>query len=193
MLLKNLSDKRLILASKSPRRQQLLKGLEVAFEIRTKDVDESWPATMVRSEVAAYVAEKKADAFAAELQPNEVLITSDTTVVLGDVLLEKPKDRADGLRMLQTINGRMHVVYTGVCVQTTLRRETFTDATEVHMAELSNAEIEHYFDTYKPYDKAGAYGAQEFMGYVGVAKLVGSYFTVMGLPLHRLYQVLKTF
>lgn len=193
MLLPNLRGKSLILASKSPRRQELLKGLEVHFEIRTREIDESWPSEMDRSKVAEFVAGKKADAFADELEPNDVLITSDTTVYLEGDILEKPVDRADALRMLTALNGKTHTVYTGVCIQGQGRRVSFTDATHVTFAELTPEELSHYVDVYKPYDKAGAYGAQEFMGYVGIEKLEGSYFNVMGLPLHRLYQELKSF
>ena len=193
MLLPNLRGKSLILASKSPRRQDLLKGLEVEFEIRARDVDESWPPDMDLTQVAEFVAGKKADVFQDELQPHEVLITSDTTVYLQGRILEKPHDRAHALEMLTAMNGQTHTVYTGVCVSTTNKRVAFTDATHVTFAQLTAEELEHYIDTYKPYDKAGAYGAQEFMGYVGIEKLEGSYFNVMGLPLHRLYQVLKGF
>ncbi len=193
MLLPNLQDKHLILASKSPRRQALLKGLEVDFEIRTRDTDESWPQDMDRTKVAEYIAKKKAAAFDGELKPKEVLITSDTTVYLKGELLEKPVDRADALRMLGELNGQTHTVYTAVCITTTQKQVVFTDATHVTFARMTPGELEHYVDVYEPYDKAGAYGAQEFMGYVGVEKLEGSYFTVMGLPLHRLYAELKGF
>ena len=193
MLLPNLQDKHLILASKSPRRQALLKGLEVDFEIRTRDTDESWPQDMDRTKVAEYIAKKKAAAFEGELAPSDVLITSDTTVYLKGELLEKPTNRADALRMLSELNGQTHTVYTAVCITTTQKQVAFTDATHVTFARMTPGELEHYVDVYEPYDKAGAYGAQEFMGYVGVEKLEGSYFTVMGLPLHRLYAELKGF
>lgn len=193
MLLPNLKGKILILASKSPRRQELLKGLEVDFEIRTREVDESWPLDMDRSLVAEFVAGKKADAFMKELQANEVVITSDTTVYLEGEILEKPRDKTHALRMLAAMNGKTHTVYTGVCISTLDKRVAFTDATQVTFANLTPEEREHYVDTYQPYDKAGAYGAQELMGYVGIEKLEGSYFNVMGLPLHRLYQELKSF
>lgn len=193
MLLPNLQDKHLILASKSPRRQALLKGLEVDFEIRTRDTDESWPQDMDRTKVAEYIAKKKAAAFEGELAPSDVLITSDTTVYLKGELLEKPANRADALHMLSELNGQTHTVYTAVCITTTQKQVVFTDATHVTFARMTPGELEHYVDVYEPYDKAGAYGAQEFMGYVGVEKLEGSYFTVMGLPLHRLYAELKGF
>ena len=193
MLLPNLQDKHLILASKSPRRQALLKGLEVDFEIRIRDTDESWPQDMDRTKVAEYIAKKKAAAFEGELAPSDVLITSDTTVYLKGELLEKPANRADALRMLSELNGQTHTVYTAVCITTTQKQVVFTDATHVTFARMTPEELEHYVDVYEPYDKAGAYGAQEFMGYVGVEKLEGSYFTVMGLPLHRLYAELKGF
>ena len=193
MLLPNLQDKHLILASKSPRRQMLLKGLEVEFEIRTRDTDESWPEDMDRTQVAEYIAKKKAAAFDGELKPGDVLITSDTTVYLNGELLEKPADRADALRMLGELNGQTHTVYTAVCITSLEKQVSFTDATHVTFGQMTPDELEHYVDVYQPYDKAGAYGAQEFMGYVGVEKLEGSYFTVMGLPLHLLYGALKEF
>lgn len=192
-MLSNLADKKIILASKSPRRQELLKGLGLDFEIRTKDVDETFPSTLEPLKVPAFLAEKKADAFFAELNQNEILITSDTLVFIENEILEKPLSFEDAQKMLRKISGKTHTVITAVCISTLNKRVVFSDQTNVTFSNLTNDEIDFYITNYKPYDKAGSYGAQDWIGLVGIKKLEGSYFTVMGLPVHRLYQELKEF
>lgn len=192
-MLHNLKDKKIILGSKSPRRQDLLKGLDIEFEIRTKDVEESYPDYLANEDVPLYLAEKKAHAFIDELQPNEIVITSDTIVILNDMILEKPGNRDEAIGMVQSLSDRVHTVVTGVCIESSVKKESFICKTRVEFEDLSPEEIEFYIDKYKPYDKAGSYGVQEWIGYVGIKKLTGSYFNVMGLPVHMLYQKLKKF
>ncbi|GAB5523807.1 MAG: Maf-like protein [Roseivirga sp.] len=176
----------LILASKSPRRQDLLKSLGLEFEIRTKDVDESFPEDMEAMLVAQYLAEKKSAAFG-ELAEQELLITSDTTVVLGSTILNKPADKEEAMAMLEALSGGAHEVVTGVCLRSADKTVAFSETSEVHFRELTVAEIEHYVDHYKPMDKAGAYGIQEWIGMIGIEKIVGDYYNVMGLPCQQLY------
>lgn len=193
MILKNLTGKILVLASKSPRRQQLLAGLDIEFEIRTKDVDESFPSDLQAGEIPAYLAKVKADAFRQDLAPNEVLITADTVVWVDGQVLNKPENREEAIDMLKQLSGNLHHVYTGVSVVSKDKSVVFVDETIVEFVLLSDEEISHYIDKYKPYDKAGSYGVQEFIGYIGINRLEGSYFNVMGLPVHKLYEVLKDF
>ncbi len=176
----------LILASKSPRRQELLKSLGFDFEIRTKEVDESFASDMEVTSVAQYLAEKKSAAF--ELAAGELLITSDTTVVAGPTILNKPADKAEATAMLETLSNGVHKVITGVCLRTPDKTIAFSETTEVHFRELTAEEIEHYIDHYKPMDKAGAYGIQEWIGMVGIEKITGDYYNVMGLPTYQLYR-----
>lgn len=180
----------LILASKSPRRQDLLKSLGLEFEIRTKEVDESFASDMDVKLVARYLAEKKSTAFG-ELAQKELLITSDTTVVMGSVILNKPADKDEATAMLQALSGGIHKVVTGVCLRSADKTVAFSETTEVHFRDLTDEEIEHYIDHYKPMDKAGAYGIQEWIGMIGIEKIVGDYYNVMGLPTQRLYSHLK--
>jgi septum formation protein len=193
MILKNLKNKKLVLASKSPRRQQLLAGMDVEFEVRTKDVDESFPAALRGGEIPSYLAKVKAEAFRQELAPNEVLITADTVVWVDDQVLNKPENRDEAISMLRLLSGNVHHVYTGVSVVSKDKSVVFVDETKVEFVLLNDEEIAHYIDKYKPYDKAGSYGVQEFIGYIGINRLEGSYFNVMGLPVHKLYEVLKDF
>lgn len=193
MVLPNLRGKKVILASQSPRRQALLKGLEVDFEVRTKDIDEDFPAELQREEVARYLADLKADAFMSGLGDNEILITSDTTVCLDNDILNKPQDRSEAIEMLGRLSGATHTVVTAVAMRSHERAVLFHDETEVTFCELTDAEIEHYVDHYHPFDKAGSYGAQDFLGYIAIEKMNGSYYTVMGFPLHLVYQELKLF
>jgi septum formation protein len=193
MILKNLKNKKLVLASKSPRRQQLLAGMDVEFEVRTKDVDESFPAALRGGEIPSYLAKVKAEAFRQELAPNEVLITADTVVWVEDQVLNKPENREEAISMLKLLSGNVHHVYTGVSVVSKDKSVVFVDETKVEFVLLNDEEIAHYIDKYKPYDKAGSYGVQEFIGYIGINRLEGSYFNVMGLPVHKLYEVLKDF
>ena len=183
----------LILASGSPRRHFLLKELGLKFEIRTKETDESFPTELKAEQIALFLAEKKANAFSSEQKKKELVITADTIVWINGQVLNKPVDHADAFRMLKMLSGKMHEVFTGVCLLTTEKKKSFFSATKVYFRELSDEEIDFYISTYKPYDKAGAYGAQEWIGYVGVEKIEGSYFNVMGLPLRELYDELSAF
>ena len=193
MILENLKDKNIILASKSPRRQELLKGLELDFEIRTKTVDEVFPKTLKRESISIFLSQLKAEAFLDELTENDILITSDTTVHLGEQLLEKPKDSQDAIQMLKQLSGQTHAVITAVTLSSKNKQKSFFQETQVSFARLSDLEIEHYVKNYEPFDKAGSYGVQELMGYIGIEKLDGCYYNVMGLPLQMLYNELKSF
>lgn len=183
---------RLILASKSPRRQALLKSLDLDFEIRVKSVDESFPVTIELLKVAEYLAGKKSKAFGV-LETDELVITSDTTVVIDSKILGKADNRAEAISMIESLSGKTHQVATGVCLRTSKREVCFTEVTDVTFDQLSTEDISYYIDTYKPYDKAGAYGIQEWIGMVGINKIEGDYYNVMGLPLNRLYKELKSF
>ena len=187
------SDKyRLILASNSPRRRELLAGLGLPFEVRVlNDIDESYPENMPAADVALYIAGKKADAYRSVIQPDELIITADTVVIVGDDILGKPTDEADAVHMLREISGRTHQVTTGVCLLTASQERRFAVTTDVTFKELSDEEIHYYIDHYHPYDKAGAYGIQEWIGYIGVTGLHGSYYNVMGLPVQRIYNELS--
>ncbi|HAA19967.1 MAG TPA: septum formation protein Maf [Cytophagales bacterium] len=182
---------RLVLASKSPRRQQLLSELGVEFVVRTKDVPEDYPDELPKTEIARYLAERKARAHQPELAQEEVVLTSDTTVVLDNRLLEKAADADEARSMLQALSGRTHQVITGVCLAGPNRLESFDDTTEVTFRGLTSQEIDYYINTFQPFDKAGAYGIQEWIGMIGVERMVGSYFTVMGLPTHRVYTAIQ--
>ena len=183
---------KLVLASNSPRRRQLLSALGLEYEIRLLEVNESFPAHLRRAEVAEYLAAHKAGAYAAGLAPDEVVLTADTIVCLGDDVLNKPADVAEATAMLTRLQGRAHDVFTGVCLRCGDGREVvFSDQTKVHFRALSPAEISHYIATARPFDKAGAYGAQDWLGMVGIERLEGSYFTVMGLPTHRVWEELE--
>ena len=182
---------KLILASNSPRRRQLLTELGLAYEIRLLEVDEEFPDHLRRAEVAEYLAAHKAAAYAPGLAPDEVVLTADTIVCLGDDVLNKPADVAEATAMLTRLQGRAHDVFTAVCLRCGDGREVvFSDQTTVHFRPLSPAEISHYIATAQPFDKAGAYGAQDWLGMVGIHRLEGSYFTVMGLPTHRVWEEL---
>ncbi|OFY99707.1 MAG: septum formation protein Maf [Bacteroidetes bacterium RIFCSPLOWO2_12_FULL_31_6] len=183
----------IILASKSPRRQSLLKELGFDFEIRTKEVAEIYPPTLKREQVALFLSELKADAFVAELNDNDLIITSDTIVCLGEQIIGKPVDRNDAIKMLQQLAGNKHEVITAVTLLSKEKRTSFYEVTEVYFKPLSLSEITYYVDNFEPYDKAGSYGIQEWIGYIGIQKIVGSYFNVMGLPVHQLYEELIKF
>jgi septum formation protein len=192
-MLNHLKDKNIILASKSPRRQALLGGLDIEFEIRTKEVEEVYPNNLKKEKVPEYLAQLKADAFKGELTEKDILITSDTIVQLEDEILEKPKSEEEAKEMIRKMAGKTHTVITGVCIRSTEKNVVFSDHTKVTFCELSEEEIDYYISNYEPYDKAGSYGVQEWIGYVAIDNLNGSYFTVMGLPLHKLYKALKEF
>lgn len=184
----------LILASNSPRRQELLKGLDWSFEVRVKaGIDETYPDDLPAEEVPLYLSKLKAKAYCAELQPGELLITADTIVVVGNRILGKPRNAADAKTMLALLSGRTHQVVTGVSLTTQHKQVAFKVVTDVTFKALSQTEINYYVDTYKPLDKAGAYGVQEWIGYIGVTALNGSYYNVMGLPVQRVYEELQRF
>ncbi|GAB3651072.1 Maf-like protein [Echinicola sediminis] len=186
-----LPKKNIVLASKSPRRQELLKGLDIDFTVRTKDIDEGFPKELSDNHVAAYLAEKKAAAFEEELADNELIITSDTTVLVNGKVLNKPSSKEEAVKMLKELSGNVHQVISGVCMMDKTKKVVFDDTTEVHFNVLLEEEINHYIEKYKPYDKAGSYGVQEWIGYAAVNRLVGSFYTVMGLPVHKIYEELK--
>lgn len=190
-MLDNLEKYKVILASGSPRRRELMAGLGVNYEVRIlPDVDESYPDTLQGEEIPLYIAKEKADAYIPMMQPDELIITADTIVWLDGKVLGKPRDREDALQMLRTMSGRTHEVFTGVCITTTDWQRSFTAQTEVRFATLSEDEIIYYVDNFKPMDKAGAYGVQEWIGFIGVENISGSYYNIMGLPVQRLYKEL---
>ena len=182
----------LILSSNSPRRKELLAGLDIPFEVRViEDIDESYPDTLPTGEIAEYIAQKKAAAY--EVGNDEVLITADTIVVLDDQILGKPADAEEAKQMLRSLSGKTHHVITGVCLKSRDQQHHFSVISEVTFKTLAEDEISYYVENYKPFDKAGAYGIQEWIGYIGVTGLSGSYFNVMGLPVQRIYEELKKF
>ena len=191
MLSELLNNKKLILASQSPRRQELLKALEVDFEIRLKPIDESYPPGMQPGAIAEYIAKKKAEAFSDMLQPDEILITGDTLVFKGDIALGKPNDAQEAQEMLQLLSGTSHEVISSICVTTSTQQLVDHDLAKVDFRTFTSEEITHYINTYQPFDKAGAYGIQEWIGHVALQKLEGSYNTVMGLPTQKLYDLLQ--
>lgn len=181
----------IILASKSPRRRELLAGLGLKFEIKLiEGIDESYPADMPAHQVPEYIAHKKASAY--NVSENDLLITADTLVIVGDEILGKPKDAADAKRMLKLVSGRTHQVITGVCITSAQAQTRFSVATDVTFKSLTDDEIDYYISHYRPFDKAGAYGIQEWIGYIGVSSINGSYYNVMGLPVQRIYEELVT-
>ena len=191
-MLDNLKKYRIILASASPRRRELLAGLDVDFEVRTlPDVDESFPADLQGGDIPLYISRKKADAYRSMMAADELVITADTIVWLDGAALGKPVDEADARRMLRDMSGKTHSVFTGVTITTREEQSCFVAKSDVTFAELSGDEIEYYVQKYRPMDKAGSYGVQEWIGYIGITGIVGSYFNVMGLPVQRLYGELK--
>ena len=193
-MLSNLNKYQVILASKSPRRQELLRGMGVDFTIMTKETDESFPPEMPLDEVPKYLSLQKSQAFTDnELPADFLLITSDTVVICEGEILGKPKDREDAARMLHLLSGKTHHVVTGVTVRSAEKTESFAVRSNVTFAQLDEEEIDYYIEHCKPFDKAGAYGIQEWIGYVGISGLEGSFYNVMGLPTRRLYQCLKGF
>lgn len=193
-MLDNLKKYRLILASNSPRRKELLAGLGVDYEVRTlPDVDESYPEKLQGADISLFISKIKADAYKTLLQPDELMITADTIVWMDGMVLGKPRNRFGAIEMLRQLSGHTHQVFTGVTITTATRQHSFSVGTEVRFANLTDEEIVYYVDTYQPMDKAGAYGVQEWIGYIGVENISGSYFNVMGLPVQRLYTELKKF
>lgn len=185
---------RIILASASPRRKELLSKLDIDFTVKVlHDVDEGFPASLPVVQVPQYISRKKADAYRQEMQENDMVITADTVVAVGRRILGKPKSAEEARVMLKLLSDRYHRVVTGVTIMTAKRTETFATVSRVRFTRLNDEEIDYYISKYKPFDKAGAYGIQEWIGMVGITELNGSYFNVMGLPVQRLYAKLKEF
>ena len=194
MLGKILSGRKIILASASPRRRELLAGLGVQFTVDTRNTfEEIAPEGLPYSLYPEYMAKGKSHGFHRDLLPDEILVTADTMVLCSDEIMGKPTDRADAIRMVQKLQNNRHSVLTGVCIRSLEKEVCFTASTDVFFDELSQEEIEYYVDTYRPFDKAGAYGVQEWVGYAGIRRIEGSYFNVVGLPVQMLYQKLKEF
>jgi len=191
MLREKFEQHKIILASGSPRRQQFFKDLDLDFEIRIKEVEEIYPDHLQGVEITNYLAELKASAFEGTLQDNEILVTSDTLVWLNNQALGKPKDYEEAVAILKALSDTTHEVITSVCFTTTRQSDTIYEVTKVTFNELSDAAIHYYLDNYKPFDKAGAYGIQEWIGLVGITKIEGSYTNVVGLPTEKVYQYLK--
>lgn len=191
MLQNKLKQYKLILASGSPRRQQFFKDLELDFEIRLKEIEEIFPLELKAGQITDYLARLKATAFEGELNENEILITSDTIVWHNDKALGKPKDKEDAFAILKSLSNTTHDVITSVCFKTNSKTEVISETTKVTFNELSDEAILYYIDNFKPYDKAGAYGIQEWIGFIGVSKIEGSYANVMGLPVDKVYEYLS--
>jgi septum formation protein len=189
----NLKGRKVVLASGSPRRKELLASIVEEFTVRAPQVDETFPASLRGKEIAEYLAALKAEAAQVDLQENEIAITSDTIVWLGDEVLNKPKDAAEAAEMLRKLSGRTHEVITAIALADQQHKIVLSDTTEVRFKSLTENEIQYYIQHYKPFDKAGAYGIQEWIGYVGVTEIKGSFYTVMGLPVHLLYDALLGF
>lgn len=183
-----------VLASNSPRRKELLGGLGISFEVRTlQDIDESYPDTLRGEEIPMYISAKKAEAYRQTMAENELIITADTVVCDNGIVLGKPKDKAEAKQMLLQLSGHAHEVITGVSIVTQEKTVQFASTSKVFFSALTDKEIDYYINVYQPFDKAGAYGIQEWIGFVGVTRIEGSYFNVMGLPIQRLYTELKQF
>lgn len=189
MISDKLKNKNIILASGSPRRQELFKELGLEFSIQVKAVEEIYPSTLKGADITNYLADLKAAAFT-ELGESDIVITADTIVWLNNKAIEKPKDKPHAIEMLQEISGKCHQVITSICIKTFNSQKVFYDETLVYFKPLSMEEITYYVEKYEPFDKAGAYGIQEWIGFIGVTKIEGSYFNVMGLPVHKLYEEL---
>ncbi|MFI3268185.1 MAG: Maf family nucleotide pyrophosphatase [Rikenellaceae bacterium] len=193
MLLHNkLKDYNIILASRSPRRSELLKGLDINFSVADNfEVDELYPESLDKTQVALYLSKLKADGYPFEIGENDVVITADTVVLNNKNILGKPKDKNGAIEMLKSLSGKTHSVITGVTIKTKFKTESFDASTKVTFADLNDQEIDYYIEKYKPYDKAGSYGIQEWIGYVAIEHIEGSFYNVMGLPIHSLYNYLR--
>lgn len=192
VMFENLKKYKIVLASNSPRRKELLGGLGLPFEVRTKQgIDESYPEGLNGEQIALHISKKKAEAYKCDMADDELIITADTIVYVDGEVLGKPKDKDDARRMFKLMSGKEHQVITGVCVVTKEKTVQFASVTDVTFTQLDDEEIDYYINNYKPYDKAGAYGIQEWIGYVGITGIRGSYFNVVGLPVQRLYTALK--
>ncbi|MFV8376865.1 Maf-like protein [Flavobacterium sp. LB1P62] len=191
MLKNKLKKYNLILASGSPRRQQFFKDLDLDFEIKLKEIEEIYPPELKAAAITDYLAELKAKAFEGDLQPGDILITSDTIVWHNDKALGKPKNQQDAFEILKSLSNTTHEVITSVCFKTTLETTVLNELTKVTFNQLSDEAILYYLENYKPYDKAGAYGIQEWIGFIGVSKIEGSYANVMGMPTDKVYEYLS--
>ena len=188
-----LKGKKLILASASPRRQELIKGLDIPFETRVYEVEENYPSDLSNTDIPEYLARLKASVFENKMVNDEVVITSDTIVLFNDQLLVKPKNKEEAHEMLRKLSGEMHLVLTSVCVTSLSKQVCITDESKVYFKKIEEEEINYYVENYNPYDKAGGYGIQDWLGFIAIEKIEGSYYNIMGLPTHRLYEVLKQF
>ena len=184
--------KPLLLASSSPRRQYLMKEVGFTFEVAHPDIDESFPDNIPYEDVPSYLARKKSQALLPQ-QRDKIILASDTVVILKHKILNKPQDRNEAIEMLSSLSDNTHIVITAVCLLSNEKEDCFDDRTEVTFSKISQREIEYYVDNYKPFDKAGSYGAQDWIGLTAIEKINGSYFTVMGLPMHKVYERLKVF
>jgi len=193
MILTNLEGKKIVLASKSPRRKQLLESIDVPYEVRTLDVPEDFPPALQAGEIPLFLSKLKASAFKETMAENEIIITADTVVWINGHVLNKPEDKDEAFAMISELSGARHIVYTAVTIMSSSKVTSFVDETEVEFRNLEPFEIEYYLEKYQPYDKAGAYGVQEYIGSIGIKSLKGSYFNVMGLPIHRVYEILKEY
>lgn len=190
-MLDNLKKYNIILASNSPRRKELLSGLDINYEIKViNGIDESYPQNLKGSEIPEFISKIKAESYLPFMKENDLIITADTIVYANDKVLGKPKDQEDAVKMLKTLSGHTHQVMTGVSITTLNFQKSFVSISEVTFDTLTDEEINFYINNYKPYDKAGAYGIQEWIGFIGVSRINGSYFNVMGLPVQRLYKEL---
>jgi len=188
-----ITDYKIILASKSPRRHELMAGLDLPFEVIIHEVDEVFPEGLPMEEIPVYLAKLKAEPFYNELRSDTLVITADTIVWIDGVVLGKPNDYEHAATMLRQLSGKKHVVITGVCLTTKEKQVAFSSTTDVYFKDLTDGEIDYYLKNYHPYDKAGSYGVQEWIGYIAIERIEGSYFNVMGLPVQRLYEELIKF
>lgn len=192
MLQDRFKNIKILLGSQSPRRQELLKGLGLDFSIVRIDTDETYPPDLVREEITEFISKNKSEAYE-NIQPDELLITADTLVWLDNLVIGKPKDEKDAFQMLEEMAGRIHEVFTSVTLRTMEKTTTFSEKTEVHFDEFTTKEIHYYIQNFKPFDKAGAYGIQDWLGFAKISKINGCYYNVMGLPLRKLYLELQDF
>lgn len=186
-------NRKIILASKSPRRSQLLRQSGFNFDIQTRDIEETYPSTLPAEEVAEYLAEKKAEGVRDFIKSDEIILTSDTTVVMGNTIFGKPKDARDAFDILRTLSGKSHKVITGVCLLSKDKKRIFKGVSTVLFDKLSDKEIHYYIDNYKPFDKAGAYAIQEWIGLCKIKKVKGTYSNIVGLPMRKVYKELMKF